>query len=209
MSDIAKRLNQCRKPQGGLGKLVVQDMNESHFQLTSWGLEKVTVNISDTILDIGCGGGRTINRLASKISDGKVYGVDYSKDCVIWAGEFNKNYIEAGKVEIIKASVDDLPFEDNKFNLVTAIETIYFWPDFEKALKEIKRVLKPSGKLLIVNEMYSDERFEERNGEFASIGNMHIYKPSELRAMLEKAGYKNVNIDLIEEKNWLRSVGEI
>lgn len=208
MSEIAKRLNQCMKPNGELGKIVADDMNKSHFELTGWGLEKININPKDTILDIGCGGGRTVNRLAAIAKEGKVFGIDYSMDCVKWSKDYNEELIKDGRVEIINASVEKIPFEDNKFDVISAVETIYFWPDLLQNLKEVKRVLKPSGKLVIICEMYWSEKFKERNDEFVSVSNMKIYTPEELKDIVEMAGYSNIKIDLVEEKNWLCCIGE-
>lgn len=208
MSEIAKRLNQCMKPNGELGKIVADDMNKSHFELTGWGLEKIDINPQDTILDIGCGGGRTVNRLAAIAKEGKVFGIDYSMDCVKWSKDYNKELIKDGRVEIDHASVEQIPFEDNKFDVISAVETIYFWPDLIQNLKEVKRVLKPLGKLVIICEMYSSEKFKERNDEFVFVSNMKIYTPEELKDIVEMAGYNNIKIDLIEEKNWLCCIGE-
>lgn len=208
MSEIAKRLNQCMKPNGELGKIVADDMNKSHFELTGWGLEKININPQDTILDIGCGGGRTVNRLAAIAKEGKVFGIDYSMDCVKWSKNYNEELIKNGRVEINHASVEKIPFEDNKFDVISAVETIYFWPDLIQNLKEVKRVLKSSGKLVIICEMYSSEKFKERNDECVSASNMKIYTPEELKDIVEMAGYNNIKIDLVEEKNWLCCIGE-
>lgn len=208
MSDMAKRLNQCRKPAGDTGKVVVEGMNESHFELTGWGLEKVNIKGNSEILDIGCGGGRTVSRLASLAPNGKVFGIDYSMDCVNWASDYNKNLIDKGKVEISNATVEKLPFEDERFDFVSAVETIYFWPDVVNNLIEIKRVLKPSGKILVINEIYEDERFKDRNDEYVKIGDLKIYTPKEFEELFKKAGYKNVQIEVEEEKNWICVVAE-
>ncbi|AWI05541.1 class I SAM-dependent methyltransferase [Clostridium drakei] len=208
MSEIAKRLNQCKKPNGELGKIIADDMNKSHFELTGWGLQKININAQDTILDIGCGGGRTVNRLAGMAKEGKIFGIDYSIDCVKWSKDYNEKLIKDGKVEIIHASVEKIPFEDNKFDVISAVETIYFWPDLVENLKEVKRVLKPLGKLVIICEMYSSEKFKERNDEFVSTSNMKIYTPEQLKHIVEMAGYRNIKIDFIEEKNWLCCTGE-
>ncbi|AOY74505.1 class I SAM-dependent methyltransferase [Clostridium formicaceticum] len=208
MSEIAKRLKECRKPTGVPGKLVVEDMNEKHFELTGWGLQKVSIEENSMILDIGCGGGRTVNRLASMTTKGKVFGIDYSMDCVNWSKEYNQELLHQGQVEILHASVEEMPFEEDKFDFIFAVETIYFWPNLLENLKEVRRVLKPSGKFIIINEMYASEKFKERNEAFAATGNIKIHTPEELKELLEKAGYHSIAIDLVEEKNWLCCVGE-
>jgi len=51
-------------------------MNASHSNLTDWGLQHVSIANHYTILDVGCGGGRTVSKLAAMATQGKVYGVD-------------------------------------------------------------------------------------------------------------------------------------
>lgn len=198
-----KPLYQFKKPEGEVGKTIVQSMNESHYNLTTWGLSNVNIAPDDTVLDVGCGGGRTVSRLSGKITDAKVYGIDYSEDCVKWAGEYNKEAAEKGKVEILKASVDDLPFSDGKFDIVFAVETTYFWPDLIKGFREIKRVLKDSGRLVIINEAYTSLNFKERNDAYFKEGNMKIFSPKEFRKMLLEAGFSDTDIVLEPKNNWI------
>jgi SAM-dependent methyltransferase len=69
---------QVRKPSGWMGKRVVRSMNLSHGTMTSWGLELLNVPKNATILDVGCGGGQTVQALAALAPEGKVIGLDYS-----------------------------------------------------------------------------------------------------------------------------------
>jgi len=105
-----KVIAQCRKLSGFFGRFVLWDMNRHHSKVTDWGLSHVSIKKTDTILDIGCGGGRTIHKLAAMASAGKVYGVDYSDDSVAAARRANAHRIDIGRVEIQQASVSQLPF---------------------------------------------------------------------------------------------------
>jgi ubiquinone/menaquinone biosynthesis C-methylase UbiE len=198
----------ARKPEGRFGRLFAMSMNLGHLQVTQWGLGHININKTDTILDVGCGGGKTINQLAGIATKGKVLGIDYSETSVAVATSINKKYIETGHVEIAHASVDVLPFSDNMFDMVTAIETCYFWPDMTNNLREIRRVLKPGGTLLIINECYKDEAFEKRNSTWAKAGNFNYYMPDEFKTFLKNAGYSYIKIDVIPAKNWLIATGE-
>jgi 2-polyprenyl-3-methyl-5-hydroxy-6-metoxy-1,4-benzoquinol methylase len=80
---------QCRKPSWLLGRAIARGMNRSHAGLTAWGLSRIAIQKDFTILDIGCGGGRTIDTLATLASAGKVHGVDYSKASVAVAQKTN------------------------------------------------------------------------------------------------------------------------
>ncbi|MBU3130631.1 class I SAM-dependent methyltransferase [Clostridium tagluense] len=208
MDWLVRLLFQCRKPTGEIGKVIAEDMNIAHFELTNWGFEKINIKKNDVILDIGCGGGRTVNRMASIATEGKTFGIDYSTDCVEWSKDYNEKFIKESKVEILHASVEKIPFENDKFDIISAVETIYFWPNLVGNFKDVKRVLKPSGKFIIICEMYSSENFKARNDEFVAISDMKIHTPKELKELLEKAGYNNIKIDLMEEKNWLCCVCE-
>ena len=75
-------LGQARKPSRWLGRPFLWMMNKHHAGLTDWGLQHVPTKDSLTILDVGCGGGRTIQQLAALSPLGKVYGIDYSSGSV-------------------------------------------------------------------------------------------------------------------------------
>ena len=137
-------------------------MNISHASLVEWGSSHIKLRKDMIILDVGCGGGANINRFAQFATDGRVFGIDYSPTSVKVSKEVNKKYIEEGIVEIRESSVSYLPFEDNTFDVVSGFEAYYFWPDLINDLKEIRRVLKINGVLLLVNEGYKCENKEIR-----------------------------------------------
>ncbi|MEJ2249388.1 MAG: class I SAM-dependent methyltransferase [Candidatus Lokiarchaeota archaeon] len=208
---MKKRLKHCRKPHGKLGKEVLEDMNDHHSELTTWGLKHLSICSNYKILDVGCGGGYTISQLALKIEDGTVYGIDYSDLSVKYSKEFCKELRKNNKVHIKKASVSNLPFQDNKFDFVTAVETFYFWPDKVNDLKEILRVLKPNGTLALINEMYiSKEKreYEERNQKWAEAGEFEIYTVEQMMKFLEKAGYKDIRVFEENHHGWITILGK-
>jgi len=112
-------VNQCQRPEGWLGRFVLRSMNARHSKVTDWGLGHVSVGTADTILDVGCGGGRTVGKLATMASKGKVYGVDYSEESVAASKRTNAQEIDAGRVEIRQGSVSQLSFGYCMFDLVT------------------------------------------------------------------------------------------
>jgi SAM-dependent methyltransferase len=147
---------QVRKPSGALGKRVLHRMNESHSALTDWGLKQVTVPGDGAILDVGCGGGRTVQKLAAMAPEGRVVGVDFSEASVAASRELNAPAIDSGRVRIELASVASLPFPDRDFDVVTAVETHYYWPDLAANLREVLRVMKPGGTLAVISETHRD-----------------------------------------------------
>jgi len=206
MDNIKKDLDQCRKPLGTEGKEMVERMNKNHYEVTGWGLQMLNLQDDSTVIDLGCGGGKTVQRLTIHTPDGRVYGLDYSEDCVEWANQLNEEAVNEGKVVIIRGDVGNLPFEDEIFDVATAVETIYFWPDIERSFKEVYRSLKQGGEFLIINEAYPHEDHKEKNRAYEEIGDMVIPSGDQLHEWLRNAGFKKVVIELEEEKNWIRAL---
>ena len=196
---LKKILGQSRKPSGRFGRLLARGMNLGHSGLTSWGLGFIDIASDTDVLDIGCGGGRTVGRLAGIVTDGKVVGIDYSPDAVAVARKKNRALIAQGRVEIFQEDVSSMRFGDNAFGLVTAFETHYFWPDIRNDLKEVYRVTRPHGQLLIVGALYKNEKHARRNQRIADAGGMAYLTIEELLEILDGVGYSE--FDTLEEKN--------
>ena len=212
MSAANKVLGQCRKPSGLFGRFILWEMNQHHSKLTDWGLRHVSIGKTAIILDIGCGGGRTMNKLAAIASAGKIFGIDYSEESVAVARKTNARWIDTGRVEIEHGSVSHLPFADNTFDLVTAIETHLFWPDLPNDVRELFRVLKPGGELLIVSEIYRGgkhvEGVRQKILEKHIAAQMNLLTPDEHRDLFTRAGFSNVQIFEEQAKGWISAIGK-
>ena len=109
MSLMPGLLGRLRKPTGWMGQLVAMAMNRGHRALTAWGLGHVVVGPQDMVLDIGCGGGQAVRKLAEFAAGGTVFGIDYSADSVAVARRRNADQISAGHVDIHRGSASELP----------------------------------------------------------------------------------------------------
>ena len=200
-------LSQFQKPTGWVGRLNLWDMNRRHSKLTDWGLEQVTVGSRDTILD---GGGRTVYKLAGIAREGRVYGVDHSEESVTASRRTNRQWVKMGRVEIQHASVSRLPFADRMFDLATAVETHYYWPDLTADLREVLRVLKAGGRVILIAEAYKGGKFDKRLQRFADAMKATNYAHltvNEHRELLSRAGFCDVQVLEEYDKGWICALG--
>jgi SAM-dependent methyltransferase len=199
---------QVRKPSRWLGRFTLKEMNKRHAPLTDWGLGHIEIRAQDAILDVGCGGGRTISKLASVATQGSVFGIDYAQGSVAASRDYNKELIAEGRVRVDHASVSMLPFPAGQFDLVTAIETQYYWPDLPGDMSEILRVLKPGGQLVVIAENYKGGRLDWLEGTLMRILlRSSRLTPNDQRELFENAGY--VDVQIVEEvrKGWICAIG--
>lgn len=201
---------QCQKPTGWIGRWVVRNMNSRHSKVTDCGLSQIAIQDHFTILDIGCGGGRTVGKLAAMAAAGKVCGVDFSDASVAVATKTNSKWIAQGRVEISEGSVSQLRFPADTFDLVVAVETHFWWPDLPNDMREVLRVLKPGGTLAIIAEVYRGagtatarlaEKYLPRTG-------MELLTPDEHRNLLADAGYTDVKVATVPGKGWICVTGK-
>jgi len=205
----SERVTQCQKPTGLLGRFVLWRMNLSHSNVTDWGLKNISIEKHYTILDVGCGGGRTVSKLAASATEGKVYGVDYSEASVAASKKTNASMIEMGRVEIQLGSVSQLPFPDGMFDLVTAVETHFWWPNLPGDMREVFRVVKPGGRLIIIAEVYkgANTTVSKLAEKYASRTGLKLLSAKEHRELFGHASYSDIQIIEERDKGWICGVG--
>ena len=181
-------------PQGEEGRELLIRMNGGeHEKLANWGMDHLDFENAQAMLDIGCGGGANLNRLILRAPYAHVTGIDYSPTAVELSRERNTALIEYGACEVLEGDVRELPFNGATFDIVTAFETVYFWPNMADALDQVIRVLKPGGQFLICNE---DNASTPEAAEFAAgVEGMTIYTARELEFMLAEAGFDIETVD--------------
>ncbi len=206
MGLFKKYVNQTRKPEGFLGKLMIGGMNSGHAKLADWGMTQLKDAAPAEIIEMGCGGGRNAKALLKRFPDAKLTAVDYSALSVEKAKDYNRDLIAAGRCTVLQGDVKALPFANESFDLATAFETVYFWPGIEACFTEVCRVLKPGGRFLICNESDgTDEtglRFEK------IIEGMKCHTVEELSSALTVAGFSSITVDHFANKPWISVLAE-
>jgi SAM-dependent methyltransferase len=204
---VAWVFRQVRKPSGPLGRRVVRAMNLGHSTMTDWGLQQVRMSKNATILDVGCGGGRTVQKLAELAPEGKVVGLDYSAASVAVSRATNADSIAAGRVRIEEGSIAAVPFPDCTFDVVTAVETHYYWPDLPANVREILRVLRPGGTFALIAETYRGGPFRFLYGMVMPLLRAAFLSEAQHRDLLTQAGFTQVAIMHPSGKNWICATG--
>lgn len=194
-------VNQTRKPEGTLGKMMVNGMNSGHAKLADWGMSHLPEMDPSAILEVGCGGGRNAGELAKKYPSSTVTAIDYSEVSVAKATEYNKVMIGSGRMIVRQGDVSDLRLPSDTYDLATAFETIYFWPGLEKCFREVCNVLKNGGIFMIVNE--SDGTDDTSLKYEKIIDGMKCYTIEEIESALKAAGFSSVTADHFEGKPWI------
>ena len=179
---------QCGRPDGFLGRILLRSMNLFHAPITNWGLGYVDFKAGMKMLDIGCGGGATLKRLLNRSPDSMVYGIDISEESVAKARKVNSKLLDK-QVFVQTGSAEQLPWNDNTFDIVTAVETVYFWPNIDKCFTEVRRILKTDGQFVVIVEVTSKKSVWTN-----LVDGMTAYSVDQLKSLLEQAGFTEFNI---------------
>ena len=193
--------SQFSRPSSLMGRLLLRSMNIGHGRLHQWGLKAAGIQLTDRVLDVGCGGGKAISRILEETRR-EVAGVDHSPEAVKTARSVNRAAISSGRLRIVESSVESLPFRDGFFDVVTAFETTYFWPELQAGLTEIHRVLNRGGRLVIANE-FADRASA---GAWAGRLNMRVPDSDALAGAAYEAGFLMVDVSVHPHNGWLRLI---
>ena len=120
-----------------------------------WMVDLLEAGAGDRVLDVGCGPGLAVADAAARGC--RAVGVDASSTMVGHAGRRNRAAIRRGQVEIHQADASGLPFPDASFTKVGSLNSLQFWPDPQRGLAELHRVLEPGGRVAVVLMARSDE----------------------------------------------------
>lgn len=191
------------KPEGEAGAAMLARMNKTHGPVTEWALSFMDPTGADRLLDIGCGGGATMERLAKLAPQARITGLDHSPISVQESKEFNQALIDEGRVEVLEASVEELPFEDNTFDRITTVESFYFWPAPQENLKEVRRVLKPGGRFFLIADIYGKAGLDQTTLENIDLYDLFNPSKEEFLILFRNAGFIAVKIHVKDGTDWI------
>ncbi|MGI6217259.1 MAG: class I SAM-dependent methyltransferase, partial [Coriobacteriales bacterium] len=194
--------NTCLPEENQDGFNMLERMNGGHHaELAKWGFGNLSMKGDEHSLDLGCGGGANLSRLLTMCPDGSATGLDYSQASVDFSKKTNSQAILDGKCEVVRGDVANLPFDDCSFDLVTAFETIYFWPDIPSAFSEALRVLRPGGRFMVCNEADGVNDTAEKWTNI--IEEMTVYTPEQVSSFMGDAGFVDIQVFGNAERGWM------
>ncbi len=194
-------VSQTRKPEGVMGKMMVNGMNSGHAKMADWGFSHLPKIQPDEVVDLGCGGGRNVSELLKKYTSARVLGIDYSEVSVSKATSYNRSLIDQGRCIISQGDVSNLRIGKEKYDLATAFETVYFWPGIQQCFSQVVNTIRPGGYFLIVNEA---DGVDEGTLKYEKIiDGMKCYTIEQLEEALLASGFSEVVSDHHDTKPWI------
>jgi ubiquinone/menaquinone biosynthesis C-methylase UbiE len=178
--------SQLGNPRGRFGRFLVAFLNRRNVNMNAKGVAAIGVGPEDRVLDLGFGGGVGIRALLAAGAS-HVTGAELSGDMVARGRRDFADEIAAGRVELVEGALPSLPFADGAFDAVITTNTIYFWPDTEAGMRELRRVLAPGGRLAIVNG-----RKQDMQGPLFET--FKTFDEDELAAAIRAGGFEDVTV---------------
>jgi SAM-dependent methyltransferase len=181
---------QGRKPTGLLGQIVARVMAKQTADANDFALKLLQLRPDDAVLEIGSGHGDTLAQAAHTASRGFLCGIDFSTVMHAHAMRRHRRLVAEKRIEFRLGSSDRLPFDDQSFDKVFAVHTIYFWKTPLDHLAEARRVLKPEGRFVLGFRPAEDARFRATHpGEV-----YHIRPEAEIAQLAGDAGFEAVEL---------------
>ena len=120
-----------------------------------------------------------------------------------YCGFLFPSLVKEGKLTVLEASVENLPFKDDSFDKIITVESFYFWPDPQANLKEVHRVLKKGGTFLLVADVYQNGHLTEQQKK--NIKRYELFNPTEeeFREIFQIAGFAETVIHTRDGENWI------
>src|SRR5262245_43123873 len=144
---------------------------------------------ADHVLEVGHGGGDLVNRILRCVTSGRIAGADFSPEMTAFCTKRFRSFVDVGRVELRCADVRALPWPDGTFTKACTVNTIYFWADPVAALAEIRRTLRPGGRLVVsFNPPATAEKLPYTKHGFA------LHEPDRVAALMCEAGFRDLDV---------------
>ena len=170
-----------------------EEMERHHLDITEKAIRLMDLRPGERVLDLGCGAGWANRLLARLVSDGpegfgQVVGLDVSDEMIRRARAASREF---ENVMFVWGSAQQIPWEENFFDKVLSVESFYYYPDQERSLAELFRVMAPHGRLFILINLYKDNPYSLRWVDELQVP-VHARSESEYVEMLKRHAFEKV-----------------
>ncbi len=182
--------SQLRKPSGLIGSLVVSRvLNRANVAVNQLTLRLLDLKPGEQVLEVGFGGGDLLKRMIPLVGAGRIAGVDFSPEMVEACTRRFDQPIRTGRMQLRCAGAENLPYGSEAFTKACTVNTVYFWPDPLQPLRELHRVLRDGGRLIVA----FSPRTTLQRAPFTKYG-FRLYDPEQVQRMLEETGFADVRL---------------
>jgi len=190
MTEQEKKVPQALLPRGLAGRITVMFMNIGHKSIYKSVAKVLQLQQDDDLLEVACGNGYFIKKYASHVHS--VAGLDLSELVVKMAKKKHRGRIKAGTAEFVHGDASQLPWEDSRFSVATTMGSFTSFPKPLESLKEIYRVLRPGGRVIVSIEWNAEDGLDHTK-EVEGYG-MRMWTEDDIRATLKEAGFSEISI---------------
>ena len=146
-------IKQSQKPSGLIGRVITKIWSFYFKKLSLWAIKQTTISDNYRILEIGYGGGSTIKNLLALNKNLEIHGIDISKESYRTAQRVHSDSIRKGSVQLKIGNVENMPYQNNYFDRIFAIQTHIFWKDIKKRLEQFCSKFKILFYLYTINKI--------------------------------------------------------
>ncbi|MGH7126337.1 MAG: class I SAM-dependent methyltransferase [Stellaceae bacterium] len=192
--DLAVLARQLANPEGEIGRAVGDYMSQHNAAVSAAAWKRLDLRPRHRVLEVGFGDGKLIPALLALEPDLAYTGIDISPTMLAEATAFNRALVEARRIDLRLGSVEAMPFADGAFDRAVSVNTFYFVPDPERALAELRRVLRPDGVLVVagITPEAAAELPITKHG-------FRVYDRKRIDDLHRRAGFRATDIEIYRE----------
>ncbi|GAA0318163.1 class I SAM-dependent methyltransferase [Sphingomonas oligophenolica] len=181
---------QLEHPRGAWGRITGAAMRLANGRPNALAIEALDIEPDHVVLDLGCGPGATVAAMARRAPLGVVHGLDQSATMIAQAARANRRALRSGHVCLARARFERLPYRDGGIDRILASNVIYFWRDVGAVVAEMRRVLRPGGRIVI----YATDAAAMKRWKFAGPDTHRLFDAASLAAALGSGGFDERDI---------------
>lgn len=191
-----------------------EGMEQDHLPITVPVLEKMRLAPANNVLDVGCGTGWLARRLAKRVPEGRVVGMDISDEMIRHA---RRGSVDFDNLMFVTGEVAEIPWQPNFFSHAISVESSYYWPDPGAGIRDIFRVLTEGGSAWMLINYYRDNPHCHQWGDLLAV-RTHLLSAEEWAEFFRAAGFSNVAHERIVDPSpspevytgrWFRGVEQL